>query len=220
VTPRLAIVFASALLVLAASAAAATDPGKEQVHLVAADQAAARAAVLLRTDLGAGWTGGQKKPSLSSTPDCPGWHPKQSDLVLTGAAEADFTHAGLEVDSNAQVLRTARMVRLDWGRTAVAPQVMRCMRTELQKQTPSGAKVVSVKRIAFPRVSTYTAAYRLTIDVTSGTTTVPVWSDVILFGRGRTELELTVIAPAAASATLAAAEARLAHLMVARAKAS
>ena len=215
---RLTLLFALVLLAFGAAASAANDPGKEQVHLLAADQAAARAAVLRLSDLGPGWTGGPTKPSPSSTPDCAGWHPKQSDLVLTGTAAARFKHPGLEVASDAQVLRTARMVQLDWQRTAVAPQAMACMRSSLAKQSPANAKVVAVKRLSFPQIATYTVAYRVTINVSTAGTTVPVWSDLVLFGRGRTELELTVIAPAAGAATLVAAESRLARLLVARAR--
>jgi len=49
-----------------ASASRSTAPNREQVHLNPADQAAARAAILRRGDLGSGWTGGARKPKRSS----------------------------------------------------------------------------------------------------------------------------------------------------------
>jgi hypothetical protein len=218
---RLALLVLGAFVATAAAAVAGSDPGKEQVRLVAADQAAARAAVLRLQDLGEGWTGGPKKPSLSSKPPCTNWQPKQSDLVLTGAAEADFKHPGLEIDSGAQVLRTARMVQLDWQRTAVAPGLVGCLRSFLQKQSSADAKVVSVHRLAFARVpgADYTAAYRVEIDVRASGTTVPIYSDVVLVGRGRTEIDLTVTAPAAAASAVGAAERKLAGLLAQRARA-
>jgi hypothetical protein len=218
---RLVLLVLGAFLASAAVAAAGSDPGQEQVHLVAADQAAARAAVLRPADLGSGWTGGAKKPSLSSKPPCTNWQPKQSDLVLTGAAESDFKHPGLEIDSGAQVLRTAEMVHLDWQRTAVAPELVPCLRSYLQTQSTSDAKVVSVHRLAFPRVAPadYTAAYRVEIHVQASGTTVPVYSDVILVGRGRTEIDLTVTAPAGAASAVGAAERKLAGLLAQRARA-
>jgi hypothetical protein len=218
---RLVLLVLGAFLASAAVAAAGSDPGQEQVHRVAADQAAARAAVLRPADLGSGWTGGAKKPSLSSKPPCTNWQPKQSDLVLTGAAESDFKHPGLEIDSGAQVLRTAEMVHLDWQRTAVAPELVPCLRSYLQTQSTSDAKVVSVHRLAFPRVAPadYTAAYRVEIHVQASGTTVPVYSDVILVGRGRTEIDLTVTAPAGAASAVGAAERKLAGLLAQRARA-
>src|SRR5690349_24680665 len=93
-----------AALAVAAAAGAAGAPGVEQVHLTAADQANAKAAGVARSDLGPGWTGGARKPSGPSTPSCGSWHPKQSDLVLTGEAESDFKQPGFEIESEAQVL--------------------------------------------------------------------------------------------------------------------
>ena len=71
-----------AALCLAAAgrgAAFAAGGGKEQIHFNAADQAAAKRAVALRTDLGSG--GGpaaSRKPDLSAAPTCANFHPKQS----------------------------------------------------------------------------------------------------------------------------------------------
>jgi hypothetical protein len=95
---------------------------KEQVQLTAADQAFARAAVLTKADLGTvgSWTGGAVKPDLTSSPPCTSFHPKQSDLVLTGAAETRFKEPGIEIDSEAQVLQTAQMVALDWQRVVAS----------------------------------------------------------------------------------------------------
>src|SRR5947209_20409809 len=72
---------AAAAAVLALAGVAAAD--KEKIRLTAAGQAAARAAVLTRADLGSasGWTGGPKKPDLYPQPLCPNYTPKQSVLV-------------------------------------------------------------------------------------------------------------------------------------------
>jgi hypothetical protein len=80
------VLAAVALALLTATAVPAGD-GKEQIKFNAADQAAARAVVIRRADLGStGWAGGPTKPDLSSGPTCANYHPKVSDLVLTGAA--------------------------------------------------------------------------------------------------------------------------------------
>jgi hypothetical protein len=216
----LAAVFVALFIGLSAGAAASAPPNRAQIRFNPADQAAARAAVLRRADLGsAGWTGGTVKPDLSSTMSCPGYKPKQSDLVLTGAAEADFHHAGIEVQSIAQVLKTQSMVARDWKRTVVDPRGFTCLRHMLTKQLTSNERLVSFRKLAFPRLARYTAAYRLLIAVQAQGQRVLVMVDVVVVGRGRTELTLTVAAPAAAHASISRAEVRLARGLLARVRA-
>jgi hypothetical protein len=208
---------------VAASVAVASIADKEQIHLTNAGQAAARAAVLTKADLGTapGWTGGAKKPDLSSTPACPGFTPKQSDLVVNGAAETVFKQPAIQFDSEAQVLETAHMVKLDWQRTVLAPKVLPCLRTAAAKSAGASARVVSIRRIAFPRVATYTNAIRIVLDVktSASTTPVAVFVDVVLVGRSRTEITLTTTAPLLASVAVRAAEVRLARVLVGRVRA-
>ena len=93
-----------------------------RTQITAAGQAAANAAVMMRDDLNApaGWTGGPQKPDLSPPAPCPGFHPKQSDIVRTGVAQSIFRDSsGISFDSEAQVVRSARMLRLDWKRSNV-----------------------------------------------------------------------------------------------------
>ena len=210
-----ALLGACAAALLLAGAAVAD---KEQIHLTAAGQAAARAAVMHRADLGgaSGWTGGLKKPDLSSGTGCANFKPKQSDLVLIGASETVFKHPGVEFDSEAQVLQTPAMVRLDWQRTVLAPQVMPCLRSNLEKQLTSSERLVSVRRIPFPAISGYTRAYRTTVDVKSAAGTTRVFVDLVLIGRRSTEITLTTTAPMAAQAAVRAAELRLARILAAR----
>jgi hypothetical protein len=205
---------------VAASVAVASIADKEQIHLTNAGQAAARAAVLTKADLGTapGWTGGAKKPDLSSTPPCPGFRPKQSDLVVNGAAETAFKQPAIQFDSEAQVLQTAHMVKLDWQRTVIAPQILPCLRIAVAKSAGTSAHVTSIRRTAFPRVATFTSAIRILLDVkTSGSTTpVTVFVDVVLVGRGRTEITLTTTAPLFASTAVRAHEIRLARILAGR----
>lgn len=210
-----ALLLAVGLSLFLAGVAAAD---KEKVQLTAAGRAAARAAVLTRADIGpaSGWTGGARKPDLSSSMLCQSFQPKQSDLVLIGAAKSVWKHAGLEIDSGAQVLKTPAMVRLDWQRTVLAPQVLPCLRSGLAKGLPASQRLVSMQRIAFPRVATYTRAYRALIDVQAATGTVRVMVDLALIGRGRTEITLSTTAPLLAAATVSPAEVRLARLLAAR----
>jgi hypothetical protein len=61
---------------------------KEMVQLTKEGQAAARATLIKRSDLGrlVECTGGMDKPDYSSEMPCSTFHPKQSDLVLNGSA--------------------------------------------------------------------------------------------------------------------------------------
>jgi hypothetical protein len=224
--PRIALaaVFVASALGLTpgagVSALRSAPPNREQIRFNAVDQAAARAAVLRRVDLGsAGWVGGATKPDLSSTMRCSGYEPRQSDLVLTGAAEADFRRTGLDVRSVAQVLKTRSMVARDWRRTVVDPRALACLRHTVAAQLRANQRLVSFRKIAFPRLARYAAAYRSLIAVQAQGRSVLVAVDVVVVGRSRTELTLTVAVPAAARASISQAEVRLARLLLARARA-
>src|SRR5689334_12636079 len=129
-----AAVIALLVAVMAAGGAYAADISKEQVHLTKADQAAAKRAVAVRSDLGSGtWAGGFAKPDLSASAACADFHPKQNDLVVTGAAETDWTDQGLQLDTQAAILKTPAMVAADWRRTILAHGAVPCLRSRLLK---------------------------------------------------------------------------------------
>jgi hypothetical protein len=217
------IAAAAGITIAALSFALVALADKEKIQLSAADQAFARAAVLKKTDLGTvgTWTGGAVKPDLSSTAPCATFHPKQSDLVLTGAAATKFKQPGIEFDSEAQVLETTAMVNVDWQRTVLAPELLPCLRVGLAKMVGANATIVSVHRVAFPRITAYTAAIRVVLDVKAGTSPVPVraFVDTVLVGRGRTEISLTTTALFVNDKVTRAAEARLALILASRAHA-
>src|SRR5438876_12443951 len=82
---------AAALVALVCTAAAFAD--NPTVRIVKADQAKAEASLLRLHDFGVGWAGGSRTPSKLTAPKCPGFDPKESDLTVTGHAEARFTYA-------------------------------------------------------------------------------------------------------------------------------
>jgi hypothetical protein len=87
------------------------------------------------------------------------------------------------------------------------------------KGLTSGQRLVSFRRLPFPRLATYATAYRALVDVGAGRTHVRALADLVLVGRGRTELTLMIAAPAGAGATIAAADVRLARTLLARVRA-
>jgi hypothetical protein len=212
---------ASAAASLAALLFCATAWGdRERVQIVPADQALAKNALIRLADLGSptGWSGGATKPTPPTSFTCGSYVAKQSDLVLTGNAAARWTHNGLEIDSESQVLRTEAMVARDWQRTVTHAGVTECLRKKFASGLPKGQKLVSFGAISFPKVAKRTAAYRGLVDVGTGKGAVRVVVDVVVFGAGRVELTLITTAPYYARVPVASAEARLAQIMVARAQ--
>ena len=218
-TRRMAPVMAIAVVAFVAAPVVLAGDGKEQIRFNAADQAAARAVVIRRADLGSGWAGGPAKPDLSAGPSCPDYHPKVSDLVLTGAARTTFQRSGFEFDSQSGVLKTRRMVALDWRRSVLAPGVVPCLRRTIGSGLGPNANVVSFKKLPFPTLATYSALFRGVISVQAQGKTVRVLTDLVLVGRSRTELTLTVVGPASAKSAISAAERRLARVLITRARA-
>jgi hypothetical protein len=206
---------AGAALALA-SAAFAAGP---IVRKNAADDAVARAAVVKRADLGgSGWKGSVTPVAKPDPVSCPGFRPKQSDLVVTGAAASEWQNQGTDVSSEVDVLQTAAMVRLDWSRT-IRPGLLKCLAGAFTG-SGGGATVtpVSTSKIAFPNMAPMTAAYRVVVKVTQSGQTVRVVSDVILLGKGRSEASITFVGPEAGKAAMVAAERRVARIVVGRLK--
>jgi hypothetical protein len=204
-----------ALLVATSVSAAAANPNRETIKLNAADQAAARAVVIKKTDLGVAgvWQGGRTKPDLSPDPTCPNYHPDLSRFVVTGAAASDWKSGLSEIQTQTDVLQTAQMVRKEWQLQIQAPGALACLRTILRQQFASGgARLVSFMRIPFPHVATYTIAFR----IVAASNALKVVIEVALFGRSRTEVELTLAGAYGARGAIASETKRLARILAAR----
>jgi hypothetical protein len=136
--------------------------------------------------------------------------------VVIGAAESKWEKPAYEIDSEAQVLRTAAMVGRDWRRTVVAPQVVPCLRKAFKKALGTHGKVVSFRRVAFPHLTTRTRAWRLIGKIRARSKMVPFESDFVALGSGRNEVSLTLTAFGAARASLRAETLRLARVLAHR----
>ena len=215
--PRAVLAASLAALVLAPALLASTPPNKEQIHYTRADQAAAAAAVLRKADLGGtGWSGGRVKPEVTGSTSCPSYQPKQSDLVLTGAAETHFHQPGLDVRNIVQVLKTRSMVARDWQRTVVDPRAFACIRHAATTGLSANERLVSFRRIPFPSIATYARAYRAVVEVRGSVGTARVLLDLVLVGRGRAEVTLTIAAPTSVADAVKRADVRYAKKIVAR----
>lgn len=213
-----ALLIAVCLVAMAAGVAFAATGEKEQIYLTKADQAAAKRAVAVRADLGSGtWTGGYTKPDLTQSPACATFHPKQADLVVTGAAESDWTEQGLQLETVAQVLKTPAMVAADWRRTILAPGAASCLRSHLLKELGKGVTFVSFRRVIFAPVATNAQAFLLLVDVKTNTGKVRVAIEFVAIAQGRTELTVVSIVQNAVQKVVAQIDAQLARALVARA---
>jgi hypothetical protein len=190
-------------------------------RFTASDQAAAKAAVVRLGDFaaGAGWKGGlEKNTKPFAGEDCPGlWEPKQADLVITGVARSDFRGAGAHLASGAQVYETARMAQLDWERTVALPAALACMTKQATAAQTPAFRLVSIRKVPFPRFGQRTLRIRTIVDYTpAGGRTVRMLTDDVLFGRGRTGVAFSFTAPYTVRAAAHAAELRIAQTLHSR----
>jgi hypothetical protein len=186
------------------------------VRISSADQAKATAALLRRADLGAGWVGGPVMTSPLTPPDCPGFSPKQSDLVVTGHADARyvFQQLGVELDQDVRVLDSVEEVQTAFSRT-ISPGLGRCLEYQLGKL--AHVTDVTVTRLPFPPTGSVSAVFRAELTVKTSKGLARLVSDYVFFGAGRTAYEFTVIAPAESRDQLARFELGLAHILLRRA---
>ena len=95
------------------------------VRITSADQAKAVAALLQhgRTSARAG-QGGTVEASPLTSPNCPGFDPKESDLAspATPTRASPSSRAGVELDQDVEVLRSAASVETDFART-ISPEL-------------------------------------------------------------------------------------------------
>jgi hypothetical protein len=192
---RLAVVLLIALVVPALALASHRDP-KKQIN--AADQRKAAAIVLKRTDFVAGWKKTPSSPDDDGHLDCPGYDPNGADLVLTGEAEADFEATGgfPSVFSFSNVFKTRAHANASWTR-AVKPALATCLAKVFKEGLESEGHKATITRsgkVAFPKLSPRTAAFRVVMNVTvteSGkSTTVPLTMYVVALGHGRGDVGL------------------------------
>jgi hypothetical protein len=210
---------AGVLLALVGAAGAAAD--NPTVRISHADQLKAESALLQLTDFGVGWTGGQRTPSKLTAPQCPGFDPKESDLTVTGHAEARFAYAKGSVvfDQDNQVLKSEKAVATDFARV-IRPKLKDCLAYELKKSGKGHVVSVSVRELAFPKMGTSSAAYRGTMVVRAGGRKVTFVSDFIFIGQGRLEYSLNIVAPAVLGHELLSFEQSIARMLVKKAGAN
>jgi hypothetical protein len=194
------------------TAALAANPYVPQLRYTAADQRLARSVVLEKADLpdlGGTWKGGFIAPIVEGDP-CLG--AKQSDLVVTGAAETEFDSDQALINSNVWVLKTKKMVRLDASRQPSFAVEARCARA-LADET---MRIRSVSKLAFPAHGVKTEAIRVTYDLVTNEGTTRQIDDWITVFFDRFELSLALSTDARNGAAAIRVERSLIELLVRR----
>ena len=220
-----------AALVLAATATAtATAREVQHVRLTVAGQAAARSATIRKADLGSGgkWAKvASGSDSGSSSSLCPGFHPKDSDLVTNGHAEASYAASGIQIGTTTDVYATPQMSLLIWQRMVQSPKLLGCLGAAFLKGAVDAArkdgnalpKLVSARKIPYPRLGARTAAFHFLMDVPTSQGHVGVMGDMVFIAHGRSHLLLIVAAPNVVATYMTTAEGRLGRILVGRMRA-
>jgi hypothetical protein len=64
-----------------------------------------------------------------------------------------------------------------------------------KKQSSAKARFVSFRRLQLPQVAPYSAGYRYVADITTTSGKIRMAVDILVFGRGRTEITLSTTMP-------------------------
>jgi hypothetical protein len=218
--PRLRVLAVALVGALACTGTAAAGGDANRVHMNRADQVAAHAALLRQADVGdpALWETSAEKPDVSTAMRFPGFHPKVSDIVVTGAAAVRFRQPGLVMHSFSEVFRTAEMVDLGWQRAAVSPHYLGCVQSFSQRSLTPDEHFRSFRRLAVPPIGSHTEGFRTLVDVATADGPVPVVIDTLRATRGRTQISLTTTIPLTSVPARWPAELRLLGKLVGRAR--
>jgi hypothetical protein len=184
------------LLVVCLAAAGSAWAGHQdpQKRLTRADNARARAMLVRQADLPPGF---RAQPASTADPhvSCPR-SVSEADLTLTGEAEGRRFALGVtSVASSAEVYRSRRDANASWRRSNSSAGVA-CARTLLRNGLASqGIRVQSLRRIAFPRVSERTVAYRVHLLARTPQGTVALYLDLVALMHTRAVATVVVGTP-------------------------
>jgi hypothetical protein len=217
---RLLVLFAAAACAFASVASAADSWPKFQPN--AADQALAKKSILKLSNFtpGSGWatapfdsSGGSGSGSSGDTPQCNNAAFNPVGEIQTGTARSSFKAPGVQVWSEADVMKTVAMAKHD-AKVATSGAILTCLQAATKKNLPAGMRTRSVTHLAFPAIGDWSTAYRVIFDVSSNGKTVPVQLDMVFVLNDRVEITLMQASPFAISSLAKAAEERLAQQLV------
>ena len=170
--------------------------------------------LLKPSDVGSGFV---TQPSSGDDPhvDCPR-SVSEADLTQTGDVEGpQMVRGNVSVGSSAQVYESVADASASWRRANSAAGI-RCATNLLRREfAKSGFRLVSLSKIAFPRVSERSVAYRARLTFTTAQgEVVSLTIDLVVLMRSRALAQ--VIVGAALTLPDRAEEIRLARLVAGR----
>lgn len=176
---RIAIASVLALVLTGSALADHLDP---QERIRAADQARAKAMLLRQSDV----AGFQRQSSSGSDPHLTCSALDESELTVTGDAEAPTWGLSVVfVTSSSTIYATRSDATTSWRR-GTSGAGTRCLRQELGREfAKQGARVVSLRSMAFPALAQRSAAYRLTLAATSQGQTINAYVDFVVLLQDR-----------------------------------
>jgi hypothetical protein len=176
------------LVALVATTAAFAGRGDPRERFNPADQARAKAMLLRPADFSVAYTA---RPGSSGGGDFYCAALDESDLTLTGKARSpSYTTTGEYVSSSSDVYASRSDATASWKRgTSSAGQ--QCLRAGLRAELQGTAvKLVSLKRLPFPRRGERSAAYRA-VAIAQG---IRVYLDVVAMQVSRAEASVLYVA--------------------------
>ena len=213
------------VLFLAAACAGASIAGAAdswpKLQPTAADQALAKKSILKIGNFtpGSGWvtapfdSSGSGSGSSGDTPQCNNAAFNPVGEIQTGTARSSFKAPGVQVWSEADVMKTVAMAKHD-AKVATSGAILACLQAATKQNLPAGMHTRSVSHLSFPAIGDWSTAYRVIFDVTSNGKTVPVQLDMVFVLNDRVEITLMQASPFAISTLAKAAEERLAQQLV------
>jgi hypothetical protein len=145
--------------------------------------------------------------------------PNNSDLVITGHAESTLTlpSQGMQVDSDVEILRTARQAGLFAARM-LRPALGGCIVYDLLRSGLAGGSttVGRATRLPVTAVGGRVALYRVVLSVLTDGQRVEVFSDYLFLTRGRTQFFVNVISPGNLAGELKSFENAIARTLAGR----
>lgn len=175
-------------------AGAAAAPGDPQCRHAAADDAIAKRVLLVRADLGKGWTA---KPGAAGPTSltCASFHPDQADLVETGAAATPSylgSTTGPFVAQSAWVYKTDKQAEALWRRV-VGPGLLRCLVETVQAGSTKDVTFTVTRKgeLKVPRLAQRIAGFRVISNAKSAGQSVTTYYDMLVLASGRTVTQVS-----------------------------
>jgi hypothetical protein len=193
---RRLLVVAALLAFLVAAGSVSASHQDPQKRLTRADNARARAMLVTRADLPPGFLaqrGGSEDPHGNCDPAV-----SESDLTLTGEADGtQFALGPVLVSSAAQIYRSTADADASWRRSTSAAGVQCGTILLNQEFAKQGIRLVSLRRVAFPRVAQRTVAYRVRLSARTPQGAVELFVDLVALKHDRAHATVIVGTPLA-----------------------